>query len=312
MPYNMSNNNAYLIETSDGWAAIDVGVDLPANREMWRMALKEVGIPFSYISKIYATHCHPDHLGAAGWLQSRSGAPVFLLEQEIQRAKRFIFMGPDFEADYFMAIKEETDRHGFPEHIRKDLITDWHRQVAPLYPQPAEILPLKEGQTVDLAGDDFQVIQAPGHADGQFILWSPRRRHLFSADVLADSYLHFSDWPNTLLENPLGSFLKVIDRLQTLGDIVVFPGHGPSFTDLGVRLTKLRRLHERRMEKILAGVKKPATAGEIYSPRTDLPDQVHLHRLVLGETLGYLTYLADQGYLARDYERGQVLFGPLV
>jgi len=300
MPYVLGESNAYLMETTDGWAVIDVGVDLPATRDIWKKAVKEVGLAFRSIRKIYVTHCHPDHHGASAWLQRKTGAPVFLLDEEIKRAKQYIYMGKDFEASYLKAIEQEAHRQGFAEKRLAELVRDWHQGVGPLYPEPAEMLPLQPEQEIELTGEIFRVIHAPGHADGMYALWCPRKSHMFSADIAADAYLHFSDWPNTNMTNPLSGTMALIDRLLALGPLTAFPGHGHSFTDLGLRLTRLRNLFERRLKKVLQAVTEPVSAGDLYTEIWGtLHPYVHLHRLTIGETIGYLNELADRGHLSR-------------
>ena len=172
------------------------------------MAVKEVGISLRQIRQIYITHCHPDHLGAARWLQQKCDAPVFMHREEIKRAREFIFIEEDFPAVYRRAIEAECNRHGFESRFLDGLVLDWQTQVTPLFKAPREIFPLDSGDEIDLAGEKYQILLAPGHADGQVMLFEPGRRRLFCADVLTEnSYLHFSDWPNTFLENPLGDLL---------------------------------------------------------------------------------------------------------
>jgi glyoxylase-like metal-dependent hydrolase (beta-lactamase superfamily II) len=310
MPYPLAENNSYLIETGSGWAVIDVGVDLPATREVWSQAVQEIGIPFAHIAKIYITHCHPDHLGAAQWLQQVSEAPVFMLDEEIRRADDFIFIEDDFENTYRRAIEDQCRRHDFAPRLVDELIRAWHHEVTPLFPRPEVLLPLQVGQQVELRGEAFQIMPAPGHADGQFMLWNASINHLFSADLIsADSYLHFTDSPNTRRSNPVAALFRTIDELLALGEPLVFPGHGASFRDLPGRLEGLRRRHLRQLERIKAALRAPVTAGELYPGLYELVDYVHLHRLVIGETMGYLEYLQASGEIQKLEQDGRVLFG---
>jgi glyoxylase-like metal-dependent hydrolase (beta-lactamase superfamily II) len=180
----------------------------------------------------------------------------------------------------------------------RDLVEDWYAEVTPLFPQPEELRPLSEGQQIDLGGNRFELIKTGGHSDGQYVLWSASKRHMFGGDMLAvGTYLHFTDWPLTFDANTLATLFAAMKRLKALGEVRVFPGHGDSFTDLDSRLDALKQLHLRRMERVLKAVKAPVRAGDLYTQVAELVDHVHLHRLVLGETLGYLSYLTAQGQL---------------
>jgi len=309
MPYPLAENNAFLIESSDGWVVIDVGVDLPTTREVWQLALKEIGIPFRQINKIYITHCHPDHFGAAGWLQQMTEAPVFMLPEEIQRAHDFMFFESDFEEIYRRAIDTECQRQSFSAALVDELIRSWRYDVTPLFPQPEVLLPLAEDQSIDLRGESFQIIPTPVHSDGQFLLWNAKLNHLFIADfIAANSYIHFSDWPHTRHSNLLSSLFEGIEKLLALGDPRVFPGHGESFTDLPKRLESLHKRHLRRLDKVRELIQGEVIAGELYPELYELVDYVHLDRVATGETLGYLEYLTTLGELHKIDEGDRMIF----
>ena len=312
IPYPLAENNVFLIESNNGWTVIDVGIDLPPTRTIWEKAIKEVGISFKQIHQIYITHCHPDHLGAARWLQKVCDAPVFIPREEIKRAQEFIFIEEDFPAVYRRAIEPEASRHGFPAELLEQLVIDWQYQVTPFFKKPYEIFPLDEGDEIPLGAEKFLASVLPGHTDGQMMLFDQRSRRLFCADLLAEgAYLHFTDWPNTHLDNPLGIFFESLDRLGRLEVSKVYPGHGPCFQDLKERLTDLHEKHRRRLEKILKAVREPITAGELYPQLYNSTDYVHHHRMLIGETIGYLEFLTRGGQLRRIDDGEKVRFSSI-
>ncbi|MGE5405230.1 MAG: hypothetical protein ACM3PP_09865, partial [Candidatus Saccharibacteria bacterium] len=60
----------------------------------------------------------------------------------------------------------------------------------------------------------------------------------------------------------------------------------------------LRNRHQRWLERIKASVKVPTSAGELYTQVYQVADYIHHHRVVLGETIGYLIYLAENDQLS--------------
>ncbi|NLW90910.1 MAG: MBL fold metallo-hydrolase [Syntrophomonadaceae bacterium] len=309
MPYPLAENNVFLTESSEGWSVIDIGVDLPRTREVWEKALQEIGISFRHINQIYITHCHPDHLGAARWLQQMAEAPVFMLEEEIRRANDFMFFTADFAESYRKAIETECRRQSFSDALVDELIRSWRDDVTPLFPRPELMVPLVGGQTIDLRGEKFEIIPTPVHADGQFLLWNEKLNHLFIADfIAANSYIHFSDWPHTRRSNLLSSLFEDIERLLSFGEPRVFPGHGESFNDLPRRLQVLRQRHLRRLDKVRQLVRSEVTVGELYPQLYELVDYVHLDRIAAGETLGYLEYLDYMGELQKSDQGDRVTF----
>ena len=313
MPYPLGETNVFLMETADGWAVIDVGVDIESTRRVWEQAVKEAGISFKQINKIYITHCHPDHLGAARWLQQRCDAPVYMLREEIKRAKQYIFLDQDnFRDLYRLAINKEVTTNGFPQEKFEELIEDWYAEVRPLYLEPAEILPLDVGDKIDLGGNSFEVMSAAGHSDGQCMFWSEHPEHLFVADILTtNGYLHFTDWPNTSLQNPLENLFSLFEQLKAMEVKRTFPGHGPIITDLNLQIDKLIAKHHKTLDKIESAVMSPISAGELYPQLYKIPDYVHAHRVTIGETLGYLNYLVSKGRLAMSNDGVCNLYMPV-
>lgn len=313
MPYPLGETNVFLIESSEGWVVIDVGIDIDSTRQVWQQALREVGISFKHIKKIYITHCHPDHLGAARWLQQCSNAPVFMLREEIERANKYVFLEErNFRELYRKAISSQIKQTRFPEYLFDSLVEDWYAEVRPLYLEPGEIIPLEKGDIIDLGGSPFSIIPAPGHSDGQFMLWSAKRKHLFLADVLsAEAYLHFTDWPNTDVSNPLESLFELLDRLKGWGPARTFPGHGPVIEDLDYHIDRVIIRHQRILDKLEALVQSPIVPGEFYTSIAPHHDYVHYHRVVVGETLGYLDYLVSRQRLLKEYEGEAVIYMPV-
>ena len=279
---------------------------------VWEQAVKAVGISFKQIQRIYVTHCHPDHLGAARWLQQCCDAPVYMLHEEIERARKYIFLDQkDFKQLYRQAISEEVNINKFPGDKIDDLIEDWYTEVRPLYLEPAEILPLDAGDKIDLGGNSFEVMPAAGHSDGQCMFWSAQLKQLFLADILATgAYLHFTDWPNTSLQNPLENLYDLLEQLKAMGVDRAFPGHGPIIPDLDPQMDKLKFKHQRILNKIEAAVINPISAGELYPHLYQLTDYVHHHRVAMGETLGYLNYLASQEKLKKVKDEDAVIYMP--
>jgi glyoxylase-like metal-dependent hydrolase (beta-lactamase superfamily II) len=84
VPFPLRFVSVYLIEGNDGWTIVDSGYAYPPTYEVWERRAAEVGCDLERdVTRIAVTHLHPDHLGGAHWLQERSGAPVYMLEEEI-------------------------------------------------------------------------------------------------------------------------------------------------------------------------------------------------------------------------------------
>ncbi|HWQ76436.1 MAG TPA: MBL fold metallo-hydrolase, partial [Syntrophomonas sp.] len=212
---------------------------------------------------------------------------------------------------YRQAISDKLTANRFPENKAEELIQDWYAEVRPLYPEPVELLPLHEGDIIYFGDNTFEVLLVAGHTDGQSMFWSSQAKLLFTADILAaGAYLHFTDWPNTDLANPLENLFDSFDRIKALGVKRAFPGHGPVIEDLDSVIKGLMGKHRRNLDKVATAVTAPISAGELYPSLYQMYDYVHHHRVVMGEVLGYLNYLTSRGKLVCNQVDGRIVYMP--
>lgn len=315
MPYPLKENNAYLAETVNGWAVIDLGIDIPQTRELWKEAIRKAGITFSSIKKIIVTHCHPDHLGAAAWMQGMTGAPVYMSQTDRDIAADYVFLKGDKYAAYESVINGATGRHEFGDAKTRRLVVDWCDNVLPLFPEPEFIDILDEDEEIILNGNRYIVKNLPGHTDGQVVLWCKENRTLFSGDIFAErGYLHFTDWPHTGNENPLKDFFLSLERIEEMDPAVIYAGHGKPVTSYTDIFSRLRYRHNKLLEILGSSVKDPVTVGRLYEmifpvPQTgEFADYIHYHRVLVGETAGYLNYLVSRGRISSGTEAGRTFY----
>ncbi len=157
----------------------------------------------------------------------------------------------------------------------------------------------------------------PGHTDGQIVLWCKEKRTLFSGDIFAEKgYLHFTDWPNTDNEKPLNDFFASIAAIEDMNPGIIYPGHGRPVTSYEEIFSKLKYRHNKLLGILENSITQPVTAGGLYErifpvPQTgEFADYIHYHRVLVGETLGYLNYLVSLGKMSVETEGGKRLYIP--
>lgn len=281
--------SAYLIEGDDGWTILDTGFDYPEGRAAWDAGARALGLDLREdVSRIFVSHFHPDHLGAARWLQGLSGAPVYMLEKEIDHA-RDVWGGDDGS---FTLLVEHLTRHGMPQSLAEEAAAGTRANLK----LPEKMAPLRVDEEVSLGGSSARVVHAPGHADYQYMLHDAARGILFAADhVLLKITPNIGRWPD-VMSHPLARYIESLNGLRGLDADLVLPGHGPIFHDLSGRIDELLLHHEERLDlmhgEILDGSKTPfEVSRKVF--RDDLT--LYEHCFALAETLAHLDHLVLEG-----------------
>src|SRR3954447_12796095 len=194
--------NCYAVRASDA-AAEAVVVD-PSGEPTGLLAdLDAVG---ARVVAILVTHTHWDHLLGLGALVAATQAPVY-------------------------APREERERLADPE-------TAGHR--ARVEPHDPEQL-VAGGDTLSVAGIDFEVVDVPGHTHGHLAFHADGA--LFSGDVLFAGSVGRTDLPGQSWDDLLASIATLMERFPP--ETVVYSGHGPE-TTLGAELARNPFLQELR------------------------------------------------------------------
>ena len=149
------------------------------------------------LSLIVATHAHFDHILAAEDLRRATGAPFYLHEDDVSLldwlpASLELFLG---------RVSGEA---------------------------PEVDATLKDGDSIEVGTRGLTVIHTPGHSSGSISLLSTEGDGmLFSGDTLFARSIGRTDLPGGDFDELITSVRK---RLFPLGDLNVFPGHGPATT----------------------------------------------------------------------------------
>src|SRR5947209_16528759 len=75
LPFRLDHVNIYFVEDGEGLALIDTGIDNEASRAAWEKLLAGP-LKGRKLTRVIATHFHPDHIGLAGWLCEQFDAPL--------------------------------------------------------------------------------------------------------------------------------------------------------------------------------------------------------------------------------------------
>lgn len=297
LPWALDHVHCYALASDGGWTIVDCGLGTRGTLERWRAALAELG---GVVRRVVVTHYHPDHLGAAAALAELTGAEVAqgALDAELAEGAWGERADPAAFAAYLRS-------HGMPDELAAASVSEELRM--PVQPVQATAL-LAEGDSLE-AGEMFEVLLLPGHADGHIVLLGLETGRLLGGDVLlAEITPNVGRWEDTAFD-PLGRYLETLARVEQLAPPVVYPGHGPVITDTTARAREIARHHEERLAATRRALERGATTA--YDVACALwPNERGLHeqRFALVESISHLERLCVEG---RARERDPGRFEPL-
>jgi glyoxylase-like metal-dependent hydrolase (beta-lactamase superfamily II) len=305
--------NIYVVEGSEGNIMIDAGWDNPEAFSALREGLNEDRLKFQDIKKIVITHIHPDHYGLASKVKQLCGAKVAMhrIEAGLVDSRYVNF------TELLKEMEEELSSNGVPQAELPEMkeASLWMKQF--VLPDPPDIM-LEDGDKLGNGSLEFEVLRTPGHSLGHICLYEPNRRLLFSGDhILFNITPHVGFHPQSG-DNPLGDYISSLKMIEELRVNFVFPGHGPVFNSLKIRVAEILRHHEQRkkviVESLSDGLK---TAYQIAEEIPWVPEQrgvsfqdlaLQDKRLAILETIAHLRLLMSEGNVGKIEKDGVSLY----
>ncbi len=296
VPFPLKTVQCYLVREESAWTMIDTGLQYAPAREAWAHAFQTLKIEPRAIRQIVLTHGHPDHYGLAGYFQDKTGAPVLMLDREIEIAAL------EWQADgeHMDMIARYFAQHGLPANIGKSVYERQMQVLAMVQPQPT-LSPLGEGEEIQIGADAYRIVWTPGHADGHMILHRADGLAFTGDHVLMKITPNIALWPG-LAPNPLKDYLESFAKVEHLQITRALPGHRAILYDLPARIAELRAHHAARLNECVAAARN-CTAYQIcleIFPGLKTADEL---RMALVETLSHLEYLVTEGRLTRHEQR---------
>src|SRR5262245_18816835 len=294
LPTRPGHVHAYLLPGDDGWTLVDTGVGLPDANELWREALASAG---GRVARIVVTHFHPDHVGAAADLHELTGAPV--LQGSLDYAQcELVWGNPAWSerlVDWFRL-------QGAPDDVTSELVeqSSVYRPFVRYQPDPILI---EAGEHVD----GWELVAAPGHADGQLCLLRAGI-HVAADHLLARIPPTVGLWPASR-PDPLGDYLAALDRTIKLAPRVALAGHGDTIADPAGRAREIQEHHRFRLEETQAALRgAPLTGYELSIPLFGDDLKPASRRFAIAESLSHAERLVREGPVQRHEADGVVTY----
>jgi glyoxylase-like metal-dependent hydrolase (beta-lactamase superfamily II) len=284
--------HAYLLEGEEGWTLVDTGVGLPEAKELWRSELERAG---GKVARIFVTHFHPDHVGAAADLHELTGAPVF--QGALDYAQCELVWGNPAWSE---RLVEWFRLHGVPDDVTAELVGQ-ASVYRPFIRYQRDPMLVEAGESID----GWELVAASGHADGQLCLL--KDGVLVAADhVLSSITPTVGLWPASR-PDPLGDYLAALARTIELEPRVALPGHRDVIEDPAGRARELQEHHRVRLEETLEALgPEPRTGYELSFPLFGDDLKPAARRFAVAETLSHAERLVREGAAAR-HETGRAV-----
>lgn len=293
LPFRLDHVNCLLAEGENGWSIIDTGLNDRRTRATWKdvFAKKE-------LTNIYVSHYHPDHFGYAGQLQQETNATVFMTEEDEFSAKTV------WEKSFIQVIRENYAMYGVPDGTANEMTENTEGFLKVITPYPNVTKHMTEGDKIVFGKEEYEIIQAPGHADGLVVFYNEAKNVLLSTDhILPDITPNVSYWFHGL-ENPLQAYKDSLVKIKKLNVEFVIPSHGEPFFDANGRIDEILRHHDERIEFVLDQVDKETTAYLMSENLFTFEMDTHEKRFALGESIAHLEYLVVKGYMKKELSDG--------
>jgi glyoxylase-like metal-dependent hydrolase (beta-lactamase superfamily II) len=154
---------------------------------------------------IFVTHGHLDHMWSVFPVANGYNIPAY-----IHGSDRFLLANPA------AGLSEQTQQM-LPELIGKEDI----------FAEPQDVVEVRDHQSLNIAGIDFQIKHTPGHTAGSIIFQTiGDKQNIFTGDTLFAGAIGRTDLPGS---SPADMDTSLRDVVLNLPDSsLVFPGHGPA------------------------------------------------------------------------------------
>jgi glyoxylase-like metal-dependent hydrolase (beta-lactamase superfamily II) len=298
LPMALDHVNVYALDDGCGWTIIDTGFSSRRAKAIWDGLLQGplAGKP---VTRVLVTHYHPDHIGLAGWFQSR-GADLITTRTSWLYARMLVL------DEQPLPLPEAIDfqrRAGVPPDRLHGYATTRPFNFADVVdPLPPGFTRIKDGDTITAAHRCWAIRCGDGHAPEHATLWSLDDPLILGGDQLLPGIsANIGVYPTEPDADPLTEWLDSCARFAPLAreDHLVLPGHKLPFTGLPLRLKQMAENHDSALARLLDHLTTPQTAANCFLPifkrAIDGPD----FGMALVEAVAHLNCLLKRGLVTR-------------
>ena len=298
LPMKLDHVNIYALDDGDSWTLIDAGIYSKRSVAIWEKLLAGplAGKP---VGRVILTHHHPDHVGMAGWFQTR-GASVWATRTSWLFARMLTLDAQSTPTPETLLFWK---RCGMAQDIYDQRAADRPFNFADVvHPMPLGFKRIKEGDVIRIGGRDWDVRIGNGHAPEHATFWSRDDTLVLAGDQMLPSISsNIGVYATEPEADPVADWIEACERLATFAraDHLVLGGHKLPFTGLPMRMRQLIENHHHALDRLEAHLDSPKSAGECFLPLFKRNIGAGEYGLALVESMSHCLHLWHQGRAER-------------
>jgi glyoxylase-like metal-dependent hydrolase (beta-lactamase superfamily II) len=293
--------NVWAIEDGGGWAIVDTGLRSAKTLNAWHSAFSG-SLGGDRVTRVIATHMHPDHCGMAGWIAEQFNVALWMSQVEYLTCRLLAAdtgqTAPIAGISFYrsagwaaLAIESYKEKFGsFGELI---------------YPMPVSYRRITDGEILKIGDHDWTVIVGTGHSPEHACLYCPALRLLISGDqVLPKISSNVSVYPTEPDADPLKGWLASLANIKDRvpDDVLVLPAHNSPFKGLHKRLEQLIEGHRQGLGRLAAHLSAPSRVVDVFGCLFSRPITPDVLSMATGEAIAHLNYLKAAGNVTREID----------
>ncbi len=299
LPMALDHVNTYALRDDDGWTLIDTGLNTKRTRAIWEAVL-DGPLKGAPVQRLVVTHHHPDHVGLAGWFQSKG--------IELCMTRTAWLFSRMLTLDEQAKTTHEQVQFWIEAGMETDVL-EKRRAERPfnfadiVYPMPLGFTRLIEGDSIEMGGRTWDIRFGHGHAPDHATFWSRDGELVIGGDqLLATISPNIGVYATEPGADPVGEWMAACGALQPHAkeSQLVLPGHKLPFTGLPARMRQLIDNHHGALDRLRDHIAKaPRTAAECFPPLYKRTIDEGTYGLALVEAVAHVNHLHQLGDVTR-------------
>ena len=276
-------------DSADAWDALEGG-------------LRSIGFGCSDVAGVLVTHGHRDHAGLTRRIHEQCGSWVAMspADDAMSRALR------DDAGGWLSRSLELMSQCGVPERISVAWRQEW--EASRLGSADFHVTDLvRDQEVVEFGAHRLRAIATPGHSPGHLCYAHESLGVVFTGDHVLPHITPNVSVSASFESDPLGRYLRSLERVRGLDIGLVLPAHEFRFVNLAERVDEVVAHHHERLDEIRAALERnedtsvDGVAARLgwSRPFADLPPLSR--RAAVAETHAHLVHLEAAGEVTAAY-----------